>query len=862
MEEVAKTVELRERESAFNRRLHTFDIVNKVAERIDIPEFLWDAYSIYESELKKTLGVKNMVKTMTIIALEYKKIILTTSENDTKVVDDNSPSTSAAVADADTASVSGDGQKEETIKETFYFATPNKVVASSDSNLKEHFKVNIVDEIMQGVENATFQGSGFTLSAIISLNVQVSSYEPLKGSSYVQTPKKLASKKAIINVQNKDNMCFKWAILSALHATAKHPQRVSEYKNYENELNFNNIKFPVSIKDIEKFEKQNETISVNVYFYEEKNSCVYPLRLTKHVKERHIHLLLLSGKNRIVTDGEETIAGKIKVMLESDQIRLHYCWIKHLSRLLSSQLSAHGHANYICDRCLNYFTTNEKLERHVRSCANEYQIKMPPLSEDCIKFRGYAKQLKAPFIVYADIEALLEQLEENEQRHIFSETCKTKAYQKHIPYSIGYYFKSEHDDSLSYYKSSGNTPNCVEWFVDEMVKISHLVESKLSYNAPMNKLTQEEIDEFYAPETVCFICSLPFSPYETRVRDHCHHTGKYRGPAHAYCNLNFQESREIPVVMHNLSGYDAHLIIKKLATQVKGDVKIIPNNSEQYISFTKTIQEGIDPTSPYDKKIKLKFIDSCRFMRTSLSELASLIPSEKKFILYKEFLKDYPHKLLPMLERKGVFPYDYVDSFERLNETVLPSREQFYSKLYQEEINENEYEFARQVWEKFKTKTLGEYSELYLKTDVLLLADVFENFRNTCYDIYKLDPSHYYTSPSLSFDAMLKHTDVEIKLITDVEMLLFIEQGVRGGISQCSKRLAKANNKYMKEDYNPNEKSNYIMYLDGKLILFFSHFDKKNIVFFNFPFLFIFNSKQPIRSRDVKTLTNWRIQVG
>lgn len=134
-----------------------------------------------------------------------------------------------------------------------------------------------------------------------------------------------------------------------------------------------------------------------------------------------------------------------------------------------------------------------------------------------------------------------------------------------------------------------------------------------------------------------------------------------------------------------------------------------------------------------------------------------------------------------------------------MSETALPSQYQFKNDLTGKSITDEDYKFACSVWEKFQLKTLGEYSELYMKTDVLLLADVFENFRNTCHNIYKLDPVHYYTSPGLSFDAMLKRTGFFIELITDNEMLLFIERGIRGGISQCSMRHLKANNKYMKD---------------------------------------------------------------
>lgn len=199
-------------------------------------------------------------------------------------------------------------------------------------------------------------------------------------------------------------------------------------------------------------------------------------------------------------------------------------------------------------------------------------------------------------------------------------------------------------------------------------------------------------------------------------------------------------------------------------------------------------------------------------MASSLDKLASYLPSDRKKILRAVFNNMDDNKRA-LLERKGVFPYDYVDSWTKLNETRLPSREQFYSKLTESEISESDYLFAQEIWRQFDIKTLGEYSDLDLKTDILLLADVFENFRETSMKIYGLDPAHYYTSPGFSWDAMLKHTGVEIELLTDIDMLLFVERGIRGSISQCSGRYARANNKYM-EDFDRSKPSSYLMYYD------------------------------------------------
>ena len=155
-----------------------------------------------------------------------------------------------------------------------------------------------------------------------------------------------------------------------------------------------------------------------------------------------------------------------------------------------------------------------------------------------------------------------------------------------------------------------------------------------------------------------------------------------------------------------------------------------------------------------------------------------------------------------------------MDSWERFSETRLSDKEKFYSKLNDEHITDEEYAHAQRVWEAFGCKTLGDCHDLYVRTDVALLADVFENFRNLCQEHYGLDPAHYFTTPGLSWDAFLKKTGVELELLTYLEMHLFVDRGMRGGISMVSKRCAKANNA-MLPDYDPSKPNNYIIYLDA-----------------------------------------------
>ena len=228
-------------------------------------------------------------------------------------------------------------------------------------------------------------------------------------------------------------------------------------------------------------------------------------------------------------------------------------------------------------------------------------------------------------------------------------------------------------------------------------------------------------------------------------------------------------------------------------SQLQKEVKCVANNMEKYITFSVG---------------GLRFIDSFNFLQGSLDSLVSATPKESLNIT------STISKGSDLLYKKGIYPYEYMDSWGRFSETRLPDKEKFYSKLNDEHITDEEYSHAQTVWETFECKTLGDCHDLYVKTDVALLADVFENFRNLCQEQYGLDPVHYYTSPGLSWDALLKKTGVELDLFTDLEMHLFVERGMRGGISMVSKRYAKANNPLV-PDYDPSKPNKYIMYLDA-----------------------------------------------
>ena len=245
----------------------------------------------------------------------------------------------------------------------------------------------------------------------------------------------------------------------------------------------------------------------------------------------------------------------------------------------------------------------------------------------------------------------------------------------------------------------------------------------------------------------------------------------------------------------------------------EGEIDCISKNDEKYISFTKTVTVGeyIDKNGDSKERYqKLRFIDSFKFMDSGLAKLVDNLDKTDVQVTNKF----YKGRFLDLLLRKGVYPYDYMGGYDKLFETKLPSVKDFYSKLNDEDISPENYTHAQSVWNHFGCKTMRDYHDLYLKSDILLLADVFESFRDLCLENYKLDPAYYFTAPGLFYDACLKKTSINLELIRDPNMHLMIENGIRGGISTIIHRHSVANNKYM-ESYDPSKESKYIMYLDA-----------------------------------------------
>ncbi|XP_070170406.1 uncharacterized protein [Polyergus mexicanus] len=385
-------------ETAFSRRVLTGAVIN--FDYIEPRRFLEDARDTVLDRIRDVMNEYNGVKVNTVFVGEF---------------------------------VSGDKIDVKTIVTKNYPLLP-----LSDS--REWYEKRVVDATLTSLEEFQERDSGWALSRIFNLTVNVNRYNPMHAGCRVKLPREIALKKAVINVQSNDNACFAWAVVAALYPAEKNVGRESSYPHYTTVLNLKGVKFPMSLNKITRFERIND-ISINVYTVrdkkEGKDGCrVVPLRLTDDKKNRHVNLLYFDDMTR-----------------RDDAT--HFAWIKNLSRLVGSQLSGRRHKSHICDRCMHYFRTSDKLSAHSVDCGrmNECAIVLRTKDDKWLEFRNYNRKERLPFVVYADLECVLKKKEERR-------TSNTSIVQHHEVYSAGYYARCALDGVSSTYRAYRGE-NCV-----------------------------------------------------------------------------------------------------------------------------------------------------------------------------------------------------------------------------------------------------------------------------------------------------------------------------------------------------------------------------------------------------------------
>ena len=489
----------------------------------------------------------------------------------------------------------------------------------------------MITHMAQQIENLVLSDSKFVFDEVVRMDVDFHRLNLTRGSSYLPLPEWLARKKAIINSHNEDLECFKWSVIAATRweEIDSHPERITKLKRFETDLNWTGVGYPASFRTIKRFESQNQ-ILINVLA----------------VEDRQIYICRKGGDYDRIAN----------LMLITENNRKHYVAIKSLSRLLSKQNSKHKEAQHFCMNCLQGFREERSRDEHVGYCKNNEAVQIEiPHRKPIVEYLDGQFQFKVPFIMYAGFESILKPVQGPGNNPSISSTTGVNV---HTPSGWCIYSKFVHGkvtNPLKLYRGK----DCVSKFCEHIIaEAHHLYES--FPEKPMIPLTRSRSTE-YKRATKCHICFKPFREGNRKVRDHCHYSGKYRGAAHSICNLQYKIPSHIPVVFHNLTGYDAHMFIQELA-KCGSKMGVIAKNTEDYIFFSVNVEvdKYIDKKGEeHSKKITLRFIDSIKFMSSSLDSLVNnLARGGGEFFGFENY-NDHQRGLLI---RKGIYPYEYVDN--------------------------------------------------------------------------------------------------------------------------------------------------------------------------------------------------------
>ena len=409
-------------------------------------------------------------------------------------------------------------------------------------------------EILNLIDKWVSEGSGWVIDRIDSHYINVTTYTPLHGSSYIELPTELRNPKiGLINIKNKDDECFRWCHIRHLNPQEKNPQRIKkEDKNTINELKYDGIVFPVSQKHYNKVEKQNN-IRINVFGYEKGQP--FPIHISKETFEDQMNLLL-------ITEDEKK----------------HYVLIKDFNAFMYNQ-SKHKERKHFCMYCLQCFSSERILANHANNCLTingAQAINMPKQGENILKFNNFHKQLPVPFVIYADFEAITKKVQgckqSEEMENEKNKRSYTKAYQTHEDCGYGYKLVCCYDDKYSKDICIYRGENAVYKFMEKMLEEVEYCKAvvKKHFNKPL-VMTEDDEQRFRTMDG-CHICGEKYDEKDVRVRDHCHITGKFRGSAHQECNLKLRikpENLKIPVVFHNLRSYDGSFIMQQIGEIAK-----------------------------------------------------------------------------------------------------------------------------------------------------------------------------------------------------------------------------------------------------------------------------------------------------
>src|SRR5271156_6647352 len=655
------------------------------------------------------------------------------------------------------------------LEEDFTYSS-TKVTAIQSRDEIHDFLDYVQRKLEAHIEKFTSKGSGWIVGGINEIAVKLVKYQLCGGgASKFVLPDKLANKKCVLNIEtSNDQDCFKYAIVASLHHAEidDNKSRRVKYDPFLAQYDFTNLKFPATDAEIIKFQKQNKSVAVNAFLYNHKEKLdgkrVTPL----------YHPPLNIEKDRNVAN----------ILLVNN----HWLPVTNINRLLSSQTEDNRRDDSAyCHRCMRNCFTPAKLKEHLKGCYKTVGQKeiMPEASKAKMEFDDWSKMLSPPFAMYSDIEAILEKSDDD-----------SKILQTHVPCAVGSYLVAHKSFACPAQKVVFHQgEDCIEQyckFLEDKAREIYAY-NKIRCNKPQQRNNPEHVRKFERT-TSCDYCKVPFCEQTPKVWHHDHISGEFLATLCQRCNTRIrQPMATLPVLFHNLRNYDMHaLCISGFSKMQNWELKPIAQTKEKYLTLTaQMIIDHDESNRPIF--FTLRFVDTFQFMSASLERLVKTIDqADMQHVRQCQYFSTLPNDVI---YGKGVFPYSYLDSADKLDEPSLPPKAAFFNRLSNSlQISDHDYDRAQRAWTGFHCTTLGDYMLHYLELDCLLLADVFENFRSKICSFYSLDAANFITLPQLTFSAAFRSCKVD--LLTDVFMYEFFEQGIRGGMTFVNKHHLAADN--------------------------------------------------------------------
>ena len=575
--------------------------------------------------------------------------------------------------------------------------------------------IDIMTELDNEIETRDMEGSGWNVQGINHLKIYFHKTNPINGQTYVKFP---IRSNAILNIQNIDTYCFLWSILASIHPVNKDPQRVSKYIPYQNELNITDIDFSngMKITDIDKFEKLNNQLSINVFEYtedEDNDNKLVPLYISKNVENRRsIDLILYKN---------------------------HYILLKKLHVFIGKPDNS-----FVCRNCLSSYTVQSKLITHKKLCGNKNKSVYIPSKETHVKWNKYYQKMPIYSIIIADFEARNEPI--NNQDNV---TSKTIDICKQIPCCNGLYVINKINDmpiKMDYYKSTFGDNN-VKWFLDKINNIEFQMSEFFKQNLKPKITIKSE--KSFLKANICWLCDINFVNINEKVRHYCKMTGRYLGASHQTCIDYINKvmlHKFIPVLYHKFSKYDNHMFFNELINSKveKKNLSVIPRTNEEYMSVNYSC---------------IRFLDSMRFLTDSLEKLTESL----KDIDYIHLKKHFPDHW-KLLKNKLAYPYEFyktLEDYEKpIDELLKADKEAYFSKTKNKIPNQNEIDRTNEIIRLFDIRNGRELTELYCKADVILLADIFEKFIEVSKTEFGINPLYHISLPGTTWSNGLKYTKI------------------------------------------------------------------------------------------------------